>query len=164
MPLLRPCVATSSYVLGNVSPGKVGLQLIHAHQPALGYCSCWLQVKAFVNEAHLFNDACILFDVWPPARPNLQLPASQAHTQKHQLRRNIEYGQDEGVQVSKGVCSSDSTDEPPSCGQAAPGATTPHDPPVIAMGICALEVQHTSKGMLLIQRVWSEVLNIAAGT
>lgn len=88
-----------------------------------------IQVKLFVNEAHLFNDAAILFDVWPPAWGPVQ----------SQCRRDANLGcskEDMAVQQCT-TCS----------------AVTSRD--VSASG-------PLTAGLLLMDKLWKEVLTVAA--
>lgn len=100
-----------------------------------------MQVKLFVNEAHVFNDAVIMFDVWPPSWKILQ--NAGRHDSAH-------FGEFCAATMMDGTMQ----------GSGACTAGKPYNTNVssTAAGESDALMVPVSKGLLLMQKVWDEVL------
>ena len=96
-----------------------------------------LQVKPFVNEAHLFNDAAIFFDVWPP-----QLGYMQDQCTAVGADNDYMFHQDTYIS---------------NCNQVKD--TTHYHADAILRNSCAPLMPST--GLLLVRKLWKEVVTIA---
>ena len=105
-----------------------------------------MQVKIFVNEAHVFNDAVVMFDVWPETQVNL--PAERrGDVGMNTHDRNAVLG----------------PENMPST-EAPKFAFWQNVPIAAADGVNANVLQVSNKGLLLAQSLWNELSETAGIT
>ena len=126
-----------------------------------------MQAKPYINEAHVFNDAGLSFDVWPPSNSNIQDEFTASLTQAcNAEQQQAEDGQSstDNQQCSTRGCSSGS------CGAFSAQSylsSRDHTGPVCKDGsnsTCQASAQSEAgsadvgRGYLLAAKLWQEAL------
>ena len=119
---------------------------------------CCLQTKAFISEAHVFNDAGLSFDVWPPKTgTHVHEPSScENYAEDYLDSRND--ADDRGSPDSLGVesCSVDGISATNNC-----LAGSAHDSVSNGSSTCSVSGASTmevSRGYLLAVKLWHEAV------
>lgn len=100
-----------------------------------------------MNEAHLFNDAVIMFDIWPPTPFSIQADGHHDTATQNEILQTGVNETNVSLQ-SEQMCSATGMYQA-SCAASASQESAQLSPP-------------SSKGLLLVQKVWKEILASAA--